>query len=441
MNDISIFKALRDRSLNFETEAEWDAHYAALLPWLSHSMPDIRKMALERMATSAFWAEGSGPSEARPTQEHLAKRVQWVLEQTEHIHKKTGDTIPLMLREMRYNWPHNGTHIAQDWLRKLIESPPQNVTPDVLEGTLLINLPETETVIQRALSCLDDPSDYLRACAARCLSEVEPELTGYSEADLFALIQEKEIARPGIAGPFLSEWHFDYEHAPIDPIAWMMEILEKRNGPEPDGPFNGVDFYLHEICAFSPDSVRRMLELGHLNLAIETATEIHAPVIGMQAVLEELGHTPNKDIATRAHFWLALYYNHIHERASDTHIKRLDNGYKGYDTIKIRYGSTDIWSEGLVIYAPTGLSDTAAWSLATHAKPTGLEGQKLPSKHLKKTLKPTYEFAHKTVWQLEGGLRVEFMRDPVENENITDTLWTHLFIYAPRLLGSNSITW
>ena len=437
MSDTEIFHTLRKSRLDFKTIAEWDAYYAQLLPWLSHSDLDIRKMALERVVTASFWAEPSGPIDARPPQDHMTRRVQWVFDQTDRIHAVTGDMIGLMLREMRYNWPHTSAHIAQDWLRRLIKDPPRNVTRDVLEGTRLINQTPSRAVMKRALKLLDDPSNYLRACAARRLSGVEPELTEYSETELFTLIQSKEIARPGIAGPFWTEWHFDFEDAPIDPIEWMMEILEHRTGPEPDIPFNGIDFYLHEVCDFSPNTVRRMIALGHLRLAVETATEIHAPVAGMQAVLEDLGYNTNTGIARRAHIWLALYYNHIHAHALDTHIKRLEDWHQDCAAIWIRYGDKKVWSEGVALYPSTALTHADAWTLAIQTHPKFKTGRSVDLARLRKDVKPAFELSNKIIWLFEGGIRIEFARDYAQTDTADETLWTRLFTYAPRLSGTH----
>lgn len=422
---------LRKTRFDLFEQADWGDYYAQMTPWLTHECADIRKMCVERLAAAVFWAEMSGPLNERPPHAHAMQRTQWFLEQIEFAHEMTQDTIALLLRDMRYHWPdRQAAVVVEAWLKKLAADLPVNVGLDVITGTLLVNKEPSRTTMQSALSLLDDPSDYLRACAAKTLSGADEELTGFSEKALFDLIKAKDIARPGVAGPFWSEWHFDCHDAPVEPMAWMMEILEKRIGDEPDMPFSGIDFYLHEVCDYSPENVQHMLDLGHVGLALETATEMHGPVNGMAPILKKLGDSDNKEIAGRAHVWLASYYAHVHQAASRQQIVRLTD-FKSHlsevcDVIAIRYGDTSVRCEGVVVYLTDSISSEAAWDLLMQAEPKTKQGAPVDLNLLKQTVEPAFTLQDKTIWQWDGGVRVTLQKTHGSG-------WRRLHLIAPRL--------
>jgi hypothetical protein len=167
------------------------------------------------------------------------------------------------------------------------------------------------------------------------------------------------------------------ESAPVDPIAWMMDILERRSGPEPtDMPFNGIDFYLHEICDSSPDTVSRMIKGGHLHLAIETATELQCEVSGMAAILRELADRTERDISIRAQIHLARFYRERYP-AHVSFIAHQPNWSEGAELFVIF--ARDFTQVSSVVVNPIEQSaefdDRVAWSLIDRAMPPGLRGE------------------------------------------------------------------
>jgi hypothetical protein len=146
------------------------------------------------------------------------------------------------------------------------------VPPDIIRGTLVLlgDCGSTwEKLAPHWLELLDDASDYVRACAAKMLGEFCDSDTNPSAEELFAIIKPKEIARPGIAGPFWVGRQYEQSGTP-DIVEWMMDILEKRQGNEPaQMPFNGIDFHLHELCDGSVDVIERILNGGHKWLALQ----------------------------------------------------------------------------------------------------------------------------------------------------------------------------
>lgn len=186
-----------------------------------------------------------------------------------------------------------------------------------------------------------------------------------------------EMARPGVAGPWwMGSGGVDHRvQAAIDPVEWMLDIVERRAGPEPhDLPFNGIDFHIHEVACFSPQAVRRMAQIGRLDLAIMTATEMREPVEGMEKVLLELGDVPG--VAPEAHRHLAEYYGVVHPKADPRLILQIRNWRPGADVILTRLETDRGFIDSVSIYAQNGahFDDAKARSLLDLALPPDLRG-------------------------------------------------------------------
>jgi hypothetical protein len=237
-------------------------------------------------------------------------------------------------------------------------------------------------------------------------------------ADMFALIKDKEILRPGIAGPYWSEWQSCQEHVPIDPIEWMMDILERRSGPDPeDMPFNGIDFYLHEICDHSPDTVLRMMKGGHFNIAINTATETLGTVPGMEPVLRQLADHADHHIRNRAQFHLAHYYRFLHPEAETRGaIRRWTDWSPHAEAFSFHYGEQGaLW---FVVICPgegSGpFTDALAWSLIDRALPPELRGE-VDFHHLDVLKQPPpapYRLGNQMMWRFTSGANLDMHGDP-----------------------------
>lgn len=167
-----------------------------------------------------------------------------------------------------------------------------------------------------------------------------------------SMIGAKEIIRPGIAGPFWSDIQFGYD-GPIDVTEWMLDILERRQGPEPsDMPYNGLDFYLHELCDGSLNAIARMLKSGHKALALETATETHGVVAGMKDMLLDLGDDADLVFAHGAWEHLARYYQCLHPKATQcAEIQHYPQWALGADAFVIRQGGGDTFRDLMIIYS------------------------------------------------------------------------------------------
>jgi hypothetical protein len=365
-------------------ESAWDAHLAALRPWLLDADGDVRARALERLAMGVLAAERGSVVVARNEGVAIAhdppSRLAWLLDAIEAAHAVHADMIPAFLGELRYKGDPPFDTLLIPWLRRLAAAPPAGVDPDMAAGTILLLEPAVDEddpqAVQRLVALLDHASDYVRACAAKRLADVDGGCM--DAAAVFALIRQTELARPGVAGPFWSAWQFHAEHAPVEPVAWMMDIIENRAGPEPLGmPFNGIDFHLHEIADRSPETVLRLLKVGRTDIAIETATEARRAVAGMEEALLLLADDADGSIRRRAQMHLAMYYSVLHPEAQASGaIRRHDGWSDDAEVTSFRYGEENrLW---FVVLTPRAadapFTDAAAWALIDRLLPPASRG-------------------------------------------------------------------
>ncbi|MBF0106299.1 MAG: hypothetical protein HQM16_13350 [Deltaproteobacteria bacterium] len=380
------FYRLREDRLNFTTDGEWDNYYSRMAPYLSHPEAAIRHIALERLSTAVMRIEKLFLRSGEPctvfSTDHAGKRLTWLLTLVEKAHAAFGDMIPAFLNELRHLGDDEPFAILLcQWLRGFLNKVPDGVSVDEIRGTLILHGDcgsTWEEAAPRLLKLLDDPSDYVRGCAANILGESCDSHTNPSAKELCALIQAKEIARPGIAGPFWSSLQYNHTDTP-DVVDWMLKILEERQGEEPAKmPFNGIDFYLHELCDGSLDAIERMLKSGHKWLALATATETQGVVDGMKEILLRLGEDPDPMFAREAWGHLARYYRTLHPRINDQTVVRTLPGWDiRAEVFMIRQGDSNAWRDVLVIYpkeTPSSLDSKTAWELIDLALPISERG-------------------------------------------------------------------
>jgi hypothetical protein len=320
------FWDLRDAPLHLYGPEEWKTYDPAMAAWLLHTDQQIRHCAIERLAMAVLhWDYEQSPRAAGKNQV-TATRVAWLLEQIETAHHQWPDVIPAFLTNLRYHG--DDPHIAPQLLRwiDIISTWPQ--PPDGegrIRGTIIMltqRQPVTPDHLMHWISLLDAPWPYLRGCAAYQLGNAWDEDDADLEAherlpisqSLWDLIGNKELERPGIAGPFWAP-RYDFDcgtpERRMKRILWMMDLLERRQGPVPsldDMGFNDIEFYLHELCCDLPDMMQRMLDGGFTALACMTATEVHGVVAGVEPILKKLADDANPSIAAAARAHLGRYY-------------------------------------------------------------------------------------------------------------------------------------
>jgi hypothetical protein len=312
---IDDYLKLRQTTLHLLTPAERIAFCSAVAAWLRHAESWIRADAAERLATAVFWESYRRDDPNAPHMTHYAHRTAWLLGEIEAAQLSHADILPAFIRHLRYRSPSGPQlPIVLAWFDRLEGQPPPGFDTNLVVGTrlLLVEPMEWSVAAPNWLALLDHPSDWVRGCAAVRLGGCDDDDTAPSRTDLFAIVGGKELLRPGIAGPFWSPSHADGGGSDTETvILWMMDLLERRMGPPPpfeDMPSNDIDFFLHELCSFSPELVDRMLRGGFVELALMTATEIRGFVEGMRPRLETLAGNADAGVGAAASKHLELYY-------------------------------------------------------------------------------------------------------------------------------------
>ncbi|MGL4241283.1 MAG: hypothetical protein ACRCTI_09250 [Beijerinckiaceae bacterium] len=311
------FWTLREIDLSTIPAKGWNDYFAAMEPWLRSDDVAVRTGAVERLSMAVFRAEPMVvPYRERGAAHdaHLIARMEWLLGSIAQAQARHPDAMPAFLDNLRH---HGDDHpfdapLAR-WLAAIEADPPAGVDPNQALGIRLLVQPFAD--LSAAMACLipvlDHEAAYPRACAARRLSDL-------TEDEAIALVVEKELARPGVLGPFWSP-RYDLADHP-EKTLWLLDILERRNGKAPaDLPFNDIDFYLHELCSTSPALVRRMMDNGFEELAWLTATEHAAPIEGMEPILRDLALSADPRIAGSAARHLANQYGPDAPRPQVTH--------------------------------------------------------------------------------------------------------------------------
>jgi hypothetical protein len=380
VSEAVAFARLREEPLHLKVGVSaWDDYYARMAPFVASADASIRDSAIERICMAVFRAE---PMNARRSNEDYSiARLGWLRNVLENTCMHYPDVSHAFLAHMVFHGddePFAAPLCA--WLREWLAAPADPRLREVIRGALILHEPRTDAAAQAWITLLDDESDYVRACAAKRLGDWCDETTTPTAKSLFDLVGAKDIRRPGVAGPFWSGHQYGHCGEP-DPSQWMLDILAKRLNSEPANlPFNGIDFYLQELCDPSPDTVELMLRLGHKELALETALEQPAIVSGMRPILVRFGADADANVAVRAIRHLARCYAVLHARAAEFNVTRSLNWDTRAISFELQVGEGSQASFFKVLYPREGSSftDDVAWSLIDRVVDPTRRGALLP---------------------------------------------------------------
>ncbi|MCB0930826.1 MAG: hypothetical protein KDB71_02865 [Mycobacterium sp.] len=209
--------------------------------------------------------------------------------------------------------------IVEEWIAALVGGQPLELAARI---AYLDERAPWERTGESLVGCLDHADDMVRAYAARalgsryCSSEGN---TSQSLSEFVTLLTAKELESPGIAGPFFSNW-YDFgmqdfaERAGVEVAEWFCTILAHRKHPESDTLpcSNGIDFFAHEIFGGQSGYVRRLLDMGHFELAVDAATEVDHEIEDLEPLLIELADSADPEICRRASWHLANHHRRLH---------------------------------------------------------------------------------------------------------------------------------
>ncbi|MDC0831877.1 hypothetical protein AY599_02245 [Leptolyngbya valderiana BDU 20041] len=238
--------------------------------------------------------------------------------------------------------------LVLEWLDRLESSEDcKTPTPENIYATQIFfgiyDLPWS-TVGETLLELLDRDHLNIRACAAHQIAKFYSNFlkleNGYRyfsdreknkyNSDFFSglppfeemmeTMRRKEIERPGIAGAFWSiiSWIDrdleDYISNRLDPNKWLLDILENSPEPEPYLPYFpcNLAFDAHERFSDNANAIRRLINMGRLELALFAATDRNYKIPEIQPLLVELGSANESEVVRLASWHLAYYYHYLH---------------------------------------------------------------------------------------------------------------------------------
>ncbi|KQT47944.1 hypothetical protein ASG47_06025 [Devosia sp. Leaf420] len=365
---------------------DWPEWYEGVAALVESDDAETRAAAIERLSMAVFWSEHAQVfDESEAATAAKLERARWLLGLVDRQAERHDDVVAFFLHELRYKGDSEPyPQVILPWLRKLL-SHSAGPLAERVEGLIVLIDGIADWDGKCLPEILDHPSDHVRACAAHVLGRMgageSQDADGtYLDSDFIAALTARELERPGIAGPYWSSTGFlqsDFDNLGFEPLEWMLGIIERRQGPEPqDLPFNGIDFHVHELAGDHPGAVRRLWRARRSDLAAMAATEIRAVMPGMEAVLFELGDDAEAEIAVAAQLHLAAYYGVLHPKADSARIRYVPEWRKGVDAFVIHYGELGA-SRATGIFYPKGravLDDAEAWAAVDAALPAAERG-------------------------------------------------------------------
>jgi hypothetical protein len=174
-------------------------------------------------------------------------------------------------------------------------------------------------------SCLEDGT-WKWTFEPGVYEEYERSIAGFPAlAEMMQLIRNKEIEKPGIAAAWLSGAKIGLTN--IDIGEWILDLLENSPTPEPylpDFPCN-LAFYAHEWFSQDSAAIRRLMNIGRVDIAIEAATDKSCKIESLEPLLIEMGNSDDPNVVRLASWHLAYYYHYLHPNGVKLgYIERID---------------------------------------------------------------------------------------------------------------------
>lgn len=306
----------------------WDRFFAVLMRLMGNAEPRIWDLAYH-YARIVLWSE-YGPPFNEYTPEHrsqrVARRIPELLTRLDPLVRVGAISLLRCVDDLVHveDLADLGPQEScRDWIASFEDDAGLALAARIayLDGRTSAEA-EGESARESLLAYLDHGDDRVRAYAARSLgrrylgnaAELTPPLR-----EVVAALTEKEIERPGIAGPFFSSWYGDFaldefgKHAGVEVEEWFCTILAKRKHPEPNTLpcSNGIDFFAHEVFGGRASYVRKLLDMGHEDLAVQAATEVDERVEDMEPLLLELADRADAGVCRQAAWHLASHYRRL----------------------------------------------------------------------------------------------------------------------------------
>lgn len=315
---------------------EWNTVFDKISLLLGADDAEIVDAALEQ-ATIAIRIENDRPAGGPNSEQDTARlRLTAILAQLEQradvVDRVTG--FARRVASMARVASRFGEDISWPGFLEWVDSfqPPPDAKSEWDDEALIIRMElgafgdDRETASSLLTGLLDHASLKVRACAAAALGHLTTgKAIGHATlGEILQNIHDREIERPGLAGPFYGVMCDHLEELPGNGRAaikaWMLSILENRKLPEPPLPwfhFIGIDFHAHELFADDPEGVRELMRIGRTDIAALAASDKNEVIEDMEDVLVKLGNSDDAEVCRLASWHLAYNYRILHPRGRE----------------------------------------------------------------------------------------------------------------------------
>jgi hypothetical protein len=139
-----------------------------------------------------------------------------------------------------------------------------------------------------------------------------------SLSEMISFINAKEIEYPGV----MSGWKRRCEIIPDDRdyTEWVLDIFARSPTPETFSPYFPITlaFSAHESFSNNPQAIRRLIDIGRIDIACEAATDEDRKIDGIEPLLIELANLDDPEVVRIASWHLAYNYHYLHPRGAET---------------------------------------------------------------------------------------------------------------------------
>ncbi|MFE1743783.1 hypothetical protein [Coleofasciculus sp. H7-2] len=243
------------------------------------------------------------------------------------------------------------------------------------------------------LAALDHPHPSVRACAAQKIGEFyqygDPDMPPINE--MMQLIKDKEIERPGIAGPFFDPICFDFKNiqqsyeTQIDVCQWILDILENRKSSKPKLKLKyfgvSIDFQAHELLSNNPSHIQHLIKIGRFDIAVLAATDRERKIEALEHILMDLGNHNEPEIVRLASWHLAYYYHRLHPKGEEMNFVKLISELADIDVF-LNFSSDSKPPYAAIIYPKDDnklMNNQTAWTWINKLFPESVRGKVVPN--------------------------------------------------------------
>jgi hypothetical protein len=260
-----------------------------------------------------------------------------------------------------FNGEQRYRDLAIDCLSELLEMPnhSDDTKTDIIAAQIFFGVYDTTWLEVREflLNAIDSPNPNLRVCAAYQIAKFAGDLycnyykySHYSRpkisrsnciygdgqrtidykkyqkrmegmpslSEMISFINTKEIEHPGVA----CGWMVQCKIIPDDRgyTEWILDIFARSPTPETFSSYFPItlEFSAHESFSDNPQAIRRLIDIGRIDIACAAATDERKKIDGMEPLLIELANLDDPEVVRIVSWHLAYNYHYLHPRGAAT---------------------------------------------------------------------------------------------------------------------------